>query len=95
MAVLTMPARQSTSHQIQSGNLRELCRFLSSFPNIVMSEQECAALAVAALSGHPEAEFMVGSVFDAANEPARATEWYQRSAAHDYLPAMLQLVALR
>jgi hypothetical protein len=78
-----------------SATLRELCRFLTSFPNIQMSEEECEALAVAAVSGHAEAEFMIGSVFDAAEEPARAMEWYYRSASRDYLPAMLQLFAVR
>ena len=60
-----------------------------------MSEEECKALAVAALSGHAEAEFMIGSVYDAAEEPARAMEWYSRAANRDYLPAMLQLFAVR
>jgi hypothetical protein len=78
-----------------SATLRELCHFLSTFPNIQMSTDECEALAVAAISGHAEAEFMIGSVFDAANEPARAMEWYFRSASRDYLPAMLQLFAVR
>ena len=95
MSVVTMPLKESNSHKILSATLRELCRFLSSFPNIQMSEPECAALAVAAISGHAEAEFMVGSVFDAAGETPRAMEWYHRSASRDYLPAMLQLVALR
>jgi TPR repeat protein len=78
-----------------SATLRELCRFLSSFPNIQMSEEECEALAVAAISGHAEAEFMIGSVFDAAEEADRAMEWYSRSASREYLPAMLQLYAVR
>jgi hypothetical protein len=78
-----------------SAALRELCRFLCSFPNIQMSEEECEALAVAAISGHAEAEFMIGSVFDAADRPQQAMEWYWRSASRDYLPAMLQLFAVR
>jgi TPR repeat protein len=78
-----------------SATLRELCRFLSSFPNIQMSEEECEALAVAAISGHAEAEFMIGSVFDAAEEADRAMEWYSRSASREYLPAMLQLYEVR
>ena len=78
-----------------SAILRELCSFLSNFPNIQMSAEECEALAVAAISGHAEAEFMIGSVFDAADEPARAMEWYYRSASREYLPAMLQLFAVR
>lgn len=95
MPVITMPEPDSTAQQIPSAILRELYRLLSSFPNLQMSEQECAALAIAAISGHAEAEFMVASVFDAAGETARATEWYLRSASRDYLPAMLQLYALR
>jgi TPR repeat protein len=95
MPIITMPDRESTSHKMLSATLRELCRFLSSFPNLKMSDQECAALAMAAVGGHAEAEFMVGSLFDAADEPARAAEWYRRSASHDYLPAMLQLCAAR
>jgi hypothetical protein len=95
MPVVTMSLKGSKSHKILSATLRELCRFLASFPNFQMSEQECSALAVDAISGHPEAEFMVASVFEAAGEPARAMEWYFRSASRDYLPAMLQLFALR
>jgi TPR repeat protein len=38
---------------------------------------------------------MIASVFDAAGEDERAIEWYSRSAARNYLPAMLQLLALR
>jgi len=90
-----MPVPEEHSHQSMSATLRELCRFLCSFPNIQMSEEECEALAVAAISGHAEAEFMVGSVFDAAEEPDRAREWYFRSASREYLPAMLQLCAVR
>jgi hypothetical protein len=78
-----------------SANLRELCQFLSAFPNIEISEEECEALAVAAISGHAEAEFMIGSVYDAAGEAACARKWYFRSAGRDYLPAMLQLCAAR
>jgi hypothetical protein len=95
MAVLTDPRLQEHSHKTMSATLRELCRFLSSLPNIQMSEEECEALAVAAISGHAEAEFMIGSVFDADDEPARAMQWYFRSASREYLPAMLQLLAVR
>jgi hypothetical protein len=90
-----MPIVEANSQRSLSTTLRELCRFLTSFPNIQMSEDECEALAVAAISGHAEAEFMIGSVFDAADEPARAMEWYFRSASREYLPAMLQLFAVR
>jgi hypothetical protein len=95
MPLVTMPMVEANSPRTMSATLRELCRFLSSFPNIQMSEEECEALAVAAISGHAEAEFMVASVFDAADEPARAMEWYFRSANREYLPAMLQLLAVR
>jgi hypothetical protein len=95
MPSLPNPLSQESSPETMSATLRELCRFLSSFPNIQMSEEECEALAVAAISGHAEAEFMIGSVFDAADEPARAMEWYFRSANREYLPAMLQLFAVR
>jgi len=95
MPVVTSPVVDEHSQRTMSATLRELCRFLTSFPNIQMSEEECEALAVAAVSGHAEAEFMIGSVFDAAEEPARAMEWYYRSASRDYLPAMLQLFAVR
>ncbi len=95
MPVLTMPIAAANSPRTLSASLRELCHFLTGFPDIQMSEEECEALAVAAISGHAEAEFMIGSVFDAAGESARAMEWYSRSANRDYLPAMLQLFALR
>jgi len=99
MQVVTMQRAQANSQKALSATLSatldELCGLLSSFPNIEMSRQECEALAVAAISGHAEAEFMVGCVFDAADKPARATEWYFRSASRDYLPAMLQLFAVR
>lgn len=60
-----------------------------------MSEAECEALAAAALGGDPKAEFTIGTVFDAAYDDGRAREWYFRAAARDYLPAMLQLCAVR
>ena len=95
MPVVTMPVGEATSQKALSSTLGELCRFLSSFPGIQMSEEDCQALAVTAVSGHAEAEFMIASVFDAAGEDERAIEWYSRSAARNYLPAMLQLLALR
>jgi hypothetical protein len=90
-AVLQMQPTQRS----MSAALRELCHFLFNFPNIQMSRDECEALAVAAISGHAAAEFMVGSVFDAAGETSRAMDWYHRSASREYLPAMLQIVAVR
>lgn len=105
MPVITMPRKQPDSQTILSATLHELCRYLSASPLVPanevsakedpLSEQECAELAAAALGGHPEAEFLVGSLFDAAGDPARAMEWYRRSASHDYPPAMLQLFAAR
>ena len=95
MPVVSMALAETKSQKALTAALRELCSFLSSFPNIQMTEEECEALAVAAISGHAEAEFMIGSVFDAADEPARAMEWYSRSASRDYLPAMLQIFAVR
>ena len=93
--VTMLPVADARSQKVLSATLRELCHFLTSFPNIQMSEEECEALAVAAISGHAEAEFMIGSVFDAADEPGRAMEWYFRAANRDYVPAMLQLFAVR
>jgi hypothetical protein len=92
MAVIAMPAGQLNSQNKLSAMLRERCHFLS---YMQMGQAECEALAVAAMRGHAEAEFMIGSIFDAADEPARAMEWYFRSASRDYLPAMLQLFAAR
>jgi TPR repeat protein len=37
----------------------------------------------------------VASVYDAAGEDERAMEWYSRAAQRKYLPAMLQLLAVR
>ena len=95
MPVMTKPATEKNSHRTLSAVLRELCHFLTTFPHIQMNEDECEALAVAAVSGHAEAEFMVASVYDAAGENERAIEWYSRSAERKYLPAMLQLMAVR
>lgn len=109
MAVVTMPRKSkprkpSDSHTILSttlgATLHELCRYLAASPTVPasevpLSEEECTELAAAALGGHPEAEFLVGSLFDAAHDPARAMEWYRRSASHDYAPAKLQLFAVR
>ena len=95
MPVITMPFKESNSATILSATLRELCRYLSCFPDGQLSEPECAALAAAAIGGHAEAEFMVGSLFDAAGDLARAMQWYLRSASRDYLPAILQVFALR
>jgi TPR repeat protein len=89
------PTLEKNTHRTLAAALRELCHFLTTFPRIQMSEDECEALAVAAVSGHAEAEFMVASVYDAAGEDERAMEWYSRAAQRKYLPAMLQLLAVR
>jgi len=78
-----------------SAALRELCLSISSFSNVQMSAEECEALAIAAIGGHAQSEFMIGSVFDAAGDLVRAMHWYARSASRDYLPATLQLFAIR
>jgi len=93
--VVTMPKTQANAQRALLATLDELCGLFSSFPSIQMSPQEREALAVAAVGGHAEAEFMVGCIFDAADEPGRAMEWYFRAANRNYLPAMLQLVAMR
>ncbi len=94
MRVVTMEPAHVNRQRVLIASLDELCGLLSSFP-IQMSPKEREAVAVAAINGHAEAEFMVGCVFDAADQPIRAMEWYFRSASHDYVPAMLQLIALR
>jgi TPR repeat protein len=92
---MNAPKMEKNTHRTLAAALRELCHFLTTFPRIQMSEDECEALAVAAVSGHAEAEFMVASVYDAAGEDERAMEWYSRAAQRKYLPAMLQLLAVR
>ena len=88
----TLP--EADLQNILSAKLHELCRFLASLPNLRMSEEECEALALSALLGEPESEFVLACVYDAAGDSARARQWYFRSAARDYLPAMLQLCAV-
>jgi hypothetical protein len=95
MTLLTMPLQESDSDKLLSASLRELRRILSSFFPIQLNDEECAALAREALRGKAEAEFTVASLFDAAGHTARAIEWYDRAASRNYLPAMLQLTALR
>ena len=95
MLLMKAPTMEKNTHRTLAAALRELCHFLTTFPRIQMSEDECEALAVAAVSGHAEAEFMVASVYDAAGEDERAMEWYSRAAQRKYLPAMLQLLAVR
>lgn len=88
-------APEFESHKLMQATLRQLRSFLTRFDNIQMSTEECESLAVAAVSGHAEAEFMVGTVYDAAGESAHAMEWYRRAAMRDYLPALLQMFAIR
>jgi hypothetical protein len=71
MPVVTMPAVKPNSQAALSATLPDLHRFIASFPFFRISEEECESLAAAAAGGHPEAEFVVGSIFDATDEPAR------------------------
>jgi TPR repeat protein len=96
----TKPRKPSNPQTALGATLHELCRYLAASPMVPanedpLREEECAALADAALGGNPEAEFLVGSLFDAAGDRARAMDWYRRSASRDYRPAMLQLFAVR
>ncbi len=89
---------QATRSATLGATLHELCCYLAAAPTVPssedpLSEEECAALAATALGGHAEAEFLVGSIFDAADDSARAMEWYRRSARGGYAPAKLQLLA--
>ncbi|HUO61555.1 MAG TPA: hypothetical protein VMU24_12865 [Candidatus Acidoferrales bacterium] len=68
-----------------------LLAFLTGFYRLNLPEDECMALAVAALSGHPRAEFLVASAYDAADDAVEARLWYERAARRGHLPAMLQL----
>jgi TPR repeat protein len=68
-----------------------LVGFLTGFYRLNLPEDECMALAVAALSGHPRAEFLVASAYDAADDALEARIWYERAARRGHLPAMLQL----
>jgi hypothetical protein len=96
------PSEPWDSQTIRSATLgatlHELCRYLAASSADQskadpLSEEECAALAATALGGHAEAEFLVGSIFDAADDPARAMEWYRRSGRGGYARAKLQLLA--
>ncbi len=95
MPVIAMQRARADSEKSRSATLRELCDFFASVPALRMSTQECEAIAIAAIGENAEAEFLVGCLYDAADEAAHAAEWYFRAASHDYLPAMLQLFAMR
>ena len=95
--ILTMPVldeRPEQAQQTGEGSQRELRRCLESLSKIRMSRKECESLAAAALDGCAEAQFLVGSVLEAAGDPTGARHWYHLAAAGDYLPAMLQLCAV-
>jgi|SRR6185369_8699816 hypothetical protein len=72
---------------------RDLCKFLVSFAQRhgAMSYDDCVALALGAFGGHAHAEFLVATAYDAAEERMHAKRWYERSARHGFLPAMVQL----
>jgi hypothetical protein len=72
---------------------RDLCKFLVSFAQKhgAMSNDDCVALALGAFGGHAHAEFLVATAYDAAEECMHAKRWYERSARHGYVPAMVQL----
>jgi len=71
--------------------LQRLLEFLTGFYRVELPREECVALAVAALSGHPRAEFLVASAYDAADDAVEARLWYERAARRGFVPAMLQL----
>ncbi len=71
--------------------LQRLLDFLTGFYRVELPQDECMALAVAALSGHARAEFLVASAYDAADDAVEARLWYERSARRGFVPAMLQL----
>ncbi len=72
---------------------RDLCKFLVSFAQRhgAMSYDDCVALALGAFGGHAHAEFLVATAYDAAEECMHAKRWYERSARHGFVPAMVQL----
>jgi len=71
----------------------DLCKFLVSFAQKhgAMSYDDCVALALGAFGGHAHAEFLVATAYDAAEECMHAKRWYERSARHGFVPAMVQL----
>lgn len=71
--------------------LSRLSSFLNGFFPVDVPENECLALAVAALNGHPHAEYLVGSAYEADENDAEARLWYERAARQGFVPAMLQL----
>ena len=72
---------------------RDLCKFLVNFAQKhgAMSQDDCVALALGAFGGHAHAEFLVATAYDAAEERMHAKRWYERSARHGFVPAIVQL----
>jgi TPR repeat protein len=83
--------RMPESHPSFIAAFNHLVTFLTGFYRLNLPEDECMALAVAALSGHARAEFLVASAYDAADDAMEARLWYERAARRGHLPAMLQL----
>lgn len=67
----------------------DLYSFLVNFCASEMSDDDCMALAVAAVSGHTHAEFLVGSAYDGADDRDNAIIWYQRAAEKGFAPAQI------
>lgn len=73
-----------------TASLDELTTFLLMYDNNGMSDEDCVSLAFAAICGHAAAEFLVATVYDAAEDMVNATLWYQRAADKGFVPAQLQ-----
>jgi hypothetical protein len=89
------PAEEASQQPVFSSTLRELRDFLTRFPRLGISVEERDRLAVSATNGEPQAAFLVGSLYDAADEQERAYCWYWRAARAGSVPARRQLGALR
>jgi hypothetical protein len=72
---------------------RDLYKFLVSFAEKhgAMTHDDCFALALGAFNSHAHAEFLVATAYDAAEERMHAKRWYERSARHGFVPALVQL----
>ncbi len=73
-----------------TASLDELATFLILYDHNEMTDEDCVALAFAAISGYPAAEFLVATVYDAAEDQVNANLWYQRAADKGFIPAQLQ-----
>ena len=73
--------------------LAELVRFLRSFSKMhgSLNDDDCLSLALGAFWGHAHAEFLVGTAYDAADEPMQAKLWFARAARRGFLPARLRI----